>query len=128
MKFIERLRPFLDKFNSATLNMRVLVWGSALATAYILLCFFRSPQISDAIIAVGLLGISSWAMWLKAKEIQPTFENEKVKELRGQADELRLQKEIVALQLDYARIKSTIKLTNEEKPTGQDMFGWNLKK
>lgn len=86
MKFIESVRKLIP---------------SAIIIAYITLLHFREPQISDALIALGMFTLFGFQAFLRAKE-QPDFRKEIRKEISD--DMKKLAKEITDTKAEVGKL------------------------
>lgn len=91
--------------------------------SYLILCFFRQPQVSDALIILGMVGLFAWKMYIE-HNAKPTIEEQfkyHFEKFRCQVDEDTIQqnKKIERMQQDvgeFTRSFATFKgLTPEER-------------
>ena len=91
------------------MKFKWLCGASALLSSYIILCFFRPPQISDSLIIGFLSALLSFLHFLSSKypdQIKPSKESE---DLIKQLEVLKLTREVSNLNLDINRIHNQVK-------------------
>lgn len=86
---------------------------------YIITCLFRTPTLSDSLVALTLASLYAFSLWIVTTKIiiNKPIDAETEKQLRI-LDGLRLQREINALQLDINRIATQQKsgISDVKKP------------
>jgi len=89
----------MTKLNKAVLHLPV-----AMLFSYILLCFFRSPELADALVVSALSTLYGFFMYMIFKTPKDIVVPKEVKELQDAIAILRLEREKVALEDDKGRL------------------------
>ena len=78
-----------------------------LLVAYLSLCAYRPPQISDSLIIISIAALYGFLMYIKAfKELPQIEEPEEIQKIKAQIVQLKYQRDLDALNLDLARVNS----------------------
>lgn len=97
------------------MRLRYLYCLSGVLLSYIVLCFFRKPELSDALIIGMLSALSGYLHFLISREITPHPESKESRELALQIEQLKLQREVTNLNYDISRIMEQKKVVETNK-------------
>ena len=96
------------------MKTKYLLCLSGVLLSYIILCFFRKPEISDALIIVTLAGLSGYLHYLISRE-PPITSSKESQELMKQIEQLKLNREITNINYDISRLMEQKKMTETSK-------------